>query len=622
MKRFMEDPGVYGVGVGCAFDPVRIRRARAFRAVFRVSAAGRGPAKLDGRNQACPRFSEKATRRSPCKHGFRSPTHSRPHRQGRARRPRPRRQDRRAHAARRRHGRDLHRSAPHAEEVVEAAIQEDVDVIGISILSGAHMTVFPRVLDAARRARRRRYPGRRRRRHSRRGCRRAYGAGRQGDDAAGHAAGCDRRRWCGASLPNGGRAEPSRRRPHGRLFMEYWTFPPRYDPEYSAAAGVALLVSGPRDDAGRGARPRDPRAPAGRSRATRGSMRRSTGANGTRRDSIPISCDRSRISSRRCRSSPSATCATRRRAFRRSATTCASPDGEVHHIHGTSGTTGRPTASRIGRADWDAIANAHARILWGMGLRPGDTVFIAAIFSLYMGSWGTLAGVERLRAKAFPFGAGAPGMTARAAMWLDLMKPSAFYCTPSFALHLAEVARARRASIRRHFGLEDDVLLRRAGCVGARRARQDRRRLRRPRDRLRLDGRNDAVHERLRHGRDRRHAVLAGRRLHGGLRSRDVPARAVRSARHARLHASRAHVAADDPARLGRPHAVGGRPGSLRAHLSAPAAGHLRPHRRHVHHPRRERLSERGRRRRQRSSRATAASTGSSSRATARWTSC
>ena len=31
-------------------------------------------------------------------------------------------------------------------EVVEAAVQEDVDVIGISILSGAHMTVFPRVL--------------------------------------------------------------------------------------------------------------------------------------------------------------------------------------------------------------------------------------------------------------------------------------------------------------------------------------------------------------------------------------------------------------------------------------------------------------------------------------------
>jgi methylmalonyl-CoA mutase C-terminal domain/subunit len=32
-----------------------------------------------------------------------------------------------------------------AEKVVEAALQEDVDVIGISILSGAHMTVFPKV---------------------------------------------------------------------------------------------------------------------------------------------------------------------------------------------------------------------------------------------------------------------------------------------------------------------------------------------------------------------------------------------------------------------------------------------------------------------------------------------
>ena len=29
--------------------------------------------------------------------------------------------------------------------VVEAALQEDVDAIGISILSGAHMTVFPKV---------------------------------------------------------------------------------------------------------------------------------------------------------------------------------------------------------------------------------------------------------------------------------------------------------------------------------------------------------------------------------------------------------------------------------------------------------------------------------------------
>lgn len=38
----------------------------------------------------------------------------------------------------------LHQSC---ESIVEAAIQEDVDIIGLSILSGAHMTIFPKVLN-------------------------------------------------------------------------------------------------------------------------------------------------------------------------------------------------------------------------------------------------------------------------------------------------------------------------------------------------------------------------------------------------------------------------------------------------------------------------------------------
>jgi len=33
------------------------------------------------------------------------------------------------------------------EMIVEAALQEDVDVIGLSILSGAHMALVPRILD-------------------------------------------------------------------------------------------------------------------------------------------------------------------------------------------------------------------------------------------------------------------------------------------------------------------------------------------------------------------------------------------------------------------------------------------------------------------------------------------
>lgn len=33
------------------------------------------------------------------------------------------------------------------EKIVSMALQEDVDVIGLSILSGAHMTIFPRIMD-------------------------------------------------------------------------------------------------------------------------------------------------------------------------------------------------------------------------------------------------------------------------------------------------------------------------------------------------------------------------------------------------------------------------------------------------------------------------------------------
>ena len=43
----------------------------------------------------------------------------------------------------------LHRTP---EEVVAAAVQEDVDVIGVSLLSGAHMTLIPKIIALLREA--------------------------------------------------------------------------------------------------------------------------------------------------------------------------------------------------------------------------------------------------------------------------------------------------------------------------------------------------------------------------------------------------------------------------------------------------------------------------------------
>lgn len=118
------------------------------------------------------------------------------------------------------------------------------------------------------------------------------------------------------------------------------------------------------------------------------------------------------------------------------------PIEEIQRLHGTSGTTGRPTAFGISRGDMARIGEAHARIMWGFGVRPRDIIFIGSFFSLYMGSWGALAGGERLGAVCFPFGAGVPGQTERAIEWIKEMKPTVFYGTPSYSLYIAERCRA------------------------------------------------------------------------------------------------------------------------------------------------------------------------------------
>ena len=77
----------------------------------------------------------------------------------------------------------LHQSP---EQIVETAIQEDADAIGLSVLSGAHMTLFPRVVELLRerdaadivRVRRRDHPaGRRARARGAPGVAKVFGPG-------------------------------------------------------------------------------------------------------------------------------------------------------------------------------------------------------------------------------------------------------------------------------------------------------------------------------------------------------------------------------------------------------------------------------------------------------------
>ena len=124
---------------------------------------------------------------------------------------------------------------------------------------------------------------------------------------------------------------------------------------------------------------------------------------------------------------------------------------ELARVQGTSGTTGKPTAFGISKGDMARIAEAHARFMWGFGMRQDDIVFIGSFFSLYWGSWGALAGAERLGATAFPFGAGVAGQSDRALEWMKEVRPTVFYGTPSYSLYLAEKARTKGLDPKKDF---------------------------------------------------------------------------------------------------------------------------------------------------------------------------
>ena len=185
----------------------------------------------------------------------------------------------------------------------------------------------------------------------------------------------------------------------------------------------------------------------------------------------------------------------------------------ILRVHGSSGTTGIPTVIAISRDDWARISEAHARVEWGAGVRPGDTVFIASPFSLYMGSWGMLAGAERMGAKCFPFGAGAPGQTRMAVRWCLAATPSVFYGTPSYALYLAETAREEGVDPRA-FGFRILFFSRRARRVDTGHPPRPRGSLRRHRDRQRLHRGDVAVDEQRRLPPLLRHAPVAGYGVH------------------------------------------------------------------------------------------------------------
>jgi len=133
------------------------------------------------------------------------------------------------------------------------------------------------------------------------------------------------------------------------------------------------------------------------------------------------------------------------------------PRERVARFHGSSGTTGKPTFVAYTAADLALWADLCARFLVSGGLRPEHTVHIAFGYGLFTGGFGLHYGVERVGAAIVP---AAAGNTPRQLMLIQDLQPQVLVCTPSYAVNIAEHARAAGIDPRglslefAHFGAE------------------------------------------------------------------------------------------------------------------------------------------------------------------------
>lgn len=113
------------------------------------------------------------------------------------------------------------------------------------------------------------------------------------------------------------------------------------------------------------------------------------------------------------------------------------PMENVVRIHASSGTTGKPTVVGYTARDIATWSELMARALAAGGGARGDIIHNAYGYGLFTGGLGVHYGAERLGASVIPISG---GNTKRQIMIMKDFGPTILTCTPSYALHLGEVA--------------------------------------------------------------------------------------------------------------------------------------------------------------------------------------
>jgi phenylacetate-CoA ligase len=112
------------------------------------------------------------------------------------------------------------------------------------------------------------------------------------------------------------------------------------------------------------------------------------------------------------------------------------PMSEIVRLHASSGTTGRPTVVGYTRNDIAMWSENVTRALCMAGVSKHDLVQVAYGYGLFTGGLGLHYGTENLGAAVIPISG---GNTQKQIQLLQDFGSTVLCCTPSYALHVAEV---------------------------------------------------------------------------------------------------------------------------------------------------------------------------------------
>jgi phenylacetate-CoA ligase len=113
------------------------------------------------------------------------------------------------------------------------------------------------------------------------------------------------------------------------------------------------------------------------------------------------------------------------------------PRDAYTRIHQTSGTTGAPLRCLDTEESWSWWARCWSAVYRAAGVTPRDRIFFAFSFGPFIGFWSGYEGSQRLGALSIPGGGMSSYQRARAIIDHDI---TVLVCTPTYAMHLAEVA--------------------------------------------------------------------------------------------------------------------------------------------------------------------------------------